>query len=110
MSINAFKSWGRLGLGLLLDVTLSTASENVTTNPAVLFFILASHQGTGAGAKLDVYDGSAGNRLFHLESVSGDVSPFGVSLAKGVPFNTGIYVAITATGASVTFGYKEFTG
>ena|SRR3990167_9267433 len=108
--LDNLRVWDKREVGIVLDTSLITASTDISSVPTVLFLVFATHNGTSSGAKIDLFDGgSSGTKVMHFESASGDVSPFGISLVRAMPFDNGITVNITATGASVTLGYKKIS-
>jgi len=108
------RSWGKENLYQSLYTSVITASGDVTTSPTLLFYVLCTHAGgqtsIGSGATVELWDnGISGTKVIHLESASGDRSPFGLSTTKPILFENKLTVAFTATGMNVSLGYYNYS-
>lgn len=102
--MSIYKSWGYRDIGASLDTVYVTGGQEIIPIPGLIYFIVATHSGVGSGAKIELGEGQSTTKL-HLESSSGDVSPFGISLSKPISFETSIQLSATATGLKCTVGY-----
>ena len=98
-----YKSWSYRDIAATLDSIYVTGAQQLLPTAGIVFFMVCTHNGIGSGAKIEL--GDASEVKLHFESSSGDVSPFGISLARPMGFDTSIQLSATATGLKVTVGY-----
>jgi len=103
-----FRSMGGLPSKKLISEVF-TSTGDVTSVPAELHYIICTHSGVGSGASIECFDnGVDGTKRLHLESSSGDRSPFGISSDRPILFRNKLTLAFTATGANVSLGYIRY--
>jgi len=103
-----YRSFSSRNIDPSLRTSYATGAQTISNFPCLVYFCIFTHSGIGSGAKVDLGDGD--NIVFHLESSSGDVSPFGISLSRPADFGTSFQLSATSTGLKGTVGYYEVPG